>query len=281
MWRMALLVLCLMVSIASHGFLTESMWRDRAQIRSQVTAGYVLPSKFSRVLAFGYKGLLSDFLFLKTITFYGERQLSQKPLSELDWEYVIASLDVLTDLDPYFEDPYVFIEGNLAWEGKVVEANRLLEKGRKYRAWDWRIPYYMGFNHFYFLHDYQKGSEYVMEAARIPGSQTFLATLGARLAYYGGKSKTAVLFLRQMLVEAKDVHFRARLKKRLLALERAVELENLIGFFTRQQGRAPGSMEELVEFGYVDSLPQDPYGGQWLILKSGRVFSSSKFTDTR
>jgi len=281
MRRSFCLTLFLLVSVLAHVFVTQEMWQLRDQVRREADAGYVLPSKFSAILAFGYKGLLADFLFLKAVTFYGERQISPGTLSDGDWEYLIASLDVVTDLDPYFEDPYVFAEGNLAWEGKVAEANQLLEKGRKHREWDWRIPYYLGFNHFYFLQDYQKGGEYVMEAARIPGSQPFLSTLGARLAYYGGKSKTAVLFLKQMLVETKEVRLRARLEKRLFALERAVELEELLDRFTREQGRAPGRIEELVTFGYIDSLPQDPYGGQWRILENGRVFSSSKFTNIR
>lgn len=281
MRRMGLLALCLILSIASHGFLTKTMWRHREQVRSQVAAGYVLPSKFSRVLALGYKGLLSDFLFLKTVTFYGERHIAQKTLSEGDWKYVVTSLDVLTDLDPYFEDPYIFAVGNLAWEGKVVEANRLLEKGLKYRTWDWRIRYYLGFNYFFFLHDFEKGGEYIMEAARLPGSHPFLSTLGARLTYYGGKSQTAVFFLKEMIAETTDPGLRNRLEARLLALQRAAELELLIERFKREHGRAPERIDELVTAGYVASLPLDPYGGQWIILKIGRVFSTSKFTYAR
>lgn len=281
MWRSAILSLLLFAAIGAHVLVAQGMWQLRSQIRRDSDAGYVLPSRFSAILTFGYKGLLSDFLFLKAATFNGERHLSQKSLSDRDWDYLIATLNVVTDLDPYFEDPYVFAEGNLAWEGRVIEANQLLEKGRKHREWDWRIPYYLGFNHFYFLQDYQKGGEYVMEAARVPGSHRFLSTLGARLAYYGGKSKTAVIFLKQMLVETKDVRLRVRLKKRLLALERAVELEALIEIFKEQQGRAPESIEELVGLGYVDSVPEDPYGGKWKILKNGRVFSTSKFTSSR
>jgi hypothetical protein len=281
MRRILILLLVLLISLVSHALVTFEMWRMRGQVRSTTVAGYVLPSKFSSVLAFGYKGLLSDFLFLKSVTFFGERHLAKKILSDGDWQYLLTSLDVVTDLDPYFEDPYVFAEANLAWEGKVEEANRILEKGRKNRNWDWRIPYYIGFNYFYFLQDYEKGAEYVMEAASRPGSHPFLSTLGARLAYYGGKSKTAVLFLRQMILEATDPGLRTRLEKRLVALERAAELEAKIDLFVKEQGRKPTSIEELITAGYVDSLPADPYGGQWVILKNDRVFSTSKFTDSR
>lgn len=281
MRRYLALLLFLSFSVLLHALVTNEMWELRAQFRRESEAGYVLPSKFSSILAFGYKGLLADFLFLKAVTFSGERHGAERPFSRDDRDYLIASLEVVTDLDPYFEDPYVFAEGNLAWEGRVEEANRLLEKGRRYRPWDWRIPYYIGFNYFYFLQDYEKGGHYVMEAARIPGGHSFLSTLGSRLAYYGGKSETAVLFLRQMILETNDLRLRTRLEKRLIALERAVELESIMDVFKKEQGRAPERIEELISLGYVDALPPEPYGGQWVILKNGRVFSTSKFTDSR
>jgi tetratricopeptide (TPR) repeat protein len=281
MWRTLTLSLVLLVSVCTHFFVTQEMWQNRGRLRRTADAGYVLPSKFSSVLALGYKGLLSDYLFLKVVTFFGDRHIAKRALSDDDWEFLVTGLDVVTDLDPYFEDPYIFAEGNLAWEGRVEEANLILKKGLKYRNWDWRIPYYIGFNYFYFLQDYEKGAEYVMEAASRPGSHPFLSTLGARLAYYGGKSKTAVLFLRQMILETTDPGLRTRLKKRLVALERAAELEAKIDLFVKEQGRKPAGIEELITAGYVDSLPPDPYGGQWVILKNDRVFSTSKFTDSR
>jgi tetratricopeptide (TPR) repeat protein len=279
-WIRSLLIL--LFAVLLYSLFLPVVWRSREAARSEIPAGYTIPSKFSRILAFGHKGVLSDYLFLKIVTFVGGRSVAGLPLSEEDWQYVITGLDVVSDLDPYFADPYIFAEGLLAWEaGKPEQANRLLEKGRQYRHWDWRIPYYIGFNYFYFLQNYEKGGEYVMEAARIPGSHPFLAALGARLAYYGGKSKMAVLFLRQMLLETTDLRLRASMKKRLVALERAAELEAKIDLFVKEQGRKPAGIEELITAGYVDSLPPDPYGGQWVILKNDRVFSTSKFTDSR
>jgi len=277
MRRWGHLLLTLILAVGAHAFFNGGMWESRAEVRSETEAGYVLPSRFSRILALGYQGLLSDYLFLKTATFYGERQMVQKELSESDWEYFTASLDVLTDLDPYFFDPYLLAEGHLAWEGRIEQANRLLRKGMEYRDWDWRIPYFIGFNYFYFLQDYENGSEYIMEAARRPGSPAFLKPLGARLAYYGGKSETAILFLRGMLAETDDPRFRAPLEIRLLALERAAELERLIERFNREQGKLPARIEDLIKAGYIENLPEDPYGGNWVILKTGRVFSTSKF----
>jgi hypothetical protein len=232
------------------------------------------------MLALGNQGLLSDFLFLKTSTFIGGRSGSGNRLSEEDWNYVSRSLDVVTDLDPYFVDPYILAEGLFAWDaGKPEEANRLLSKGMKYRTFDWRLPFFVGFNHFYFLKDYETASGFIMTASRLPGSPAYLATLGARLAYYGGKSKTALLFLEEMLAETDDVLLRSRLEMRMLALERAVAIEDALGKFKAQEGRSPEKLIELVTAGYLSELPLDPYGGRWRVLENGRVFSTSKFAN--
>jgi hypothetical protein len=276
--RRLLLLITLLLSLVAHIFVSHRIWDIRASARQSGEASYVLPSRFSRILALGYHGLLSDYQFLKALTFYGERQMQQKPLSEDDWHYLATSLEVVTELDPYFFDPYIFAEGAMAWEGRIAEANKLLEKGRRHRDFDWRIPYFIGFNYFYFLQDFEKGGEYIMEAARLPGSPRFLPTLAARLTYYGGKSETAILFLKGMLAETEDPSFRTSLEKRLIALERAADLEKMIVRFKNDQGRPPDRLGELVDGGYIDVLPEDPYGGQWIILESGRVFSTSKFT---
>jgi hypothetical protein len=68
---------------------------------------------------------------------------------------------------------------------------------------------------------------------------------------------------------------------RLLALERAAELERLIEQFKREQGELPARIEDLIKAGYIGNLPEDPYGGNWVILKTGRVFSTSKFVRTK
>lgn len=269
----------LMLALALYSLVVPGMWNQREQVRLEIPAGYIIPSKFSRILALGHQGLLSDYLFLKTATFIGGRSGAGQPMTEADWQYVIKSLEVVTDLDPYFTDPYVLAEGLLAWDaGKPDEANRLLKKGIENRTWDWRLKFYVGFNYFYFLQDYATASDYIMAAAQTPGSPAYLTTLGARLAYYGGKSRTALLFLEEMLEDTSDPILQRRLQKRHLALQHAVIIEDALALFRDQKGRTP-AFSELVDAGYLTDLPVDPYGGEWILLPNGRVFSTSKFAE--
>ncbi len=271
-----IIVLLLCGYLFTHG----SVWDERTHIRKLSRPGYVLPSSVSRILAVGNKGLVADFVFLKAITFIGTRlQLEENP-SEDDWSYLVASLDVVTDLDPYFLDPYVFTAGVMVWNaGRIDDANRLLQKGIDHRTWEWRLPYYAGFNYFYFQKDYARGAEYIMAAAKIPGSPSFLKNLGARLAYYGKKTKTAVLFLKGMLAESSDPQMRKYLGKRLAALEAVSLIEGALEKYEIDFKRVPKGIEELVEAGYLSELPSDPYGGSWFLFKGSRVFSTSRFSE--
>ena len=276
--RRLLPFLLLVAALGIYFPLSQGMWDSRAQSRAETPAGYLIPSKFSRILALGNQGLLSDFLFLKTATYIGGK--SAPSLGEADWQFVFRSLDVVTDLDPYFVDPYMLGEGLLAWDAEQPElANQLLIKGTKYRTDDWRLPFFIGFNHFYFLKDYETAAGHIMTAAQLPGSPAYLKTLGARLAYYGGKSKTALLFLQEILAETNDPLLRKYLSKRLTALERAVLIEEAVEKFKAQQGRVPNPLSELVAAGYLAELPIDPYGGKWGLLENGRVFSTSRFAE--
>jgi len=278
--RRLLTFLIFLVAIGVYFPLCQGMWKSREQSRANTPTGYMIPSKFSRILALGNQGLLSDFLFLKIATHVGTKVGMEQPFGEGDWRFVASGLNVVTDLDPYFVDPYFLAEGLLAWDaGQPELANQLLAKGTNYRRNDWRLPFFIGFNNFYFLKDYETASGFIMAASQLPGSPDYLKTLGARLAYYGGKSKTALLFLQEMLAETDDPLLRQRLAKRLRALELAVMIEEAIGKFRARENRPPKSMDELLSSGYLHALPLDPYGGDWIMSKDGRVFSSSRFAD--
>lgn len=278
--RQLLKFLIILVAFGLYFPLCQGMWNSREHSRSETPAGYMIPSKFSRILALGNQGVLSDFLFLKTATYVGGRVSNGQSFGEVDWQFVANSLKVITDLDPYFVDPYFLAEGLLAWDaGQPELANQLLIKGAKYRSEDWRLPFFIGFNNFYFLKEYEAASRYIMTASQLSGSPDYLKTLGARLAYYGGKSKTALLFLQEMLAETNDPLLRQRLAKRLRALELAVSIEDAIAKFNAQEGRPPHSMAELLSTGFLEELPIDPYGGNWVMSKDGRVYSTSRFSE--
>lgn len=281
MARSVRLFIALLLLLAAHISFSANVWNQRLERRTTLQAGYVLPVSFNRILALDYKSLYADFMLAKVINFYGGRALAHVPLTDGDWTYIHNSLTVVTNLDPYAQDPYLLAESLLPWEGgRVEEVNRLLDMGMRHRTSDWQLPFFIGFNHYYFLKDTAKAADFLMLASKIPGSPDFLAPFAARLAHQARKSKTAVVFLKGILAQTSDPRVRSKLEKRLLALEGAAMIEELVEIFINKQGRPPETVAELVALGYAKQLPEDPYGGEWQINENGSVESTSNFTES-
>lgn len=238
---------------------------------------YTVPSKIVAPLSFEFKGIVSDFLFLKMITSIGDKIGKKKELTQNHSRYIQLTSDVITDLDPWFWDPYLFSSMTLAWGfGQYKEANDLLLKAKKYRTKDYKPPYYVGFNYFYFLKDNETASGYLMEASRLPGSPPYLVQLASRLSVYSAKHHTAILFLNEMLKNENNQNNAEQIKIRIKVLKIMDELESDVKKYHNKNKRYPGALSELVVEGFIKNIPNDPYGGEFYILENGRVYTTSE-----
>jgi hypothetical protein len=240
---------------------------------------YVLPSPLLKIVSLDFDGLVSDYLFLKAIVFLGSAPEKQgvKGIKEQEWKWCYRILDAATDLDPYFIDPYYFANAFLPWDANMVkETNALLEKGSRHRDWDPFLPYFIGFNYFYFNHDNEKASEWLMIAARRPGASPGYAHLAVQLAFEGKRTENAIMFLEEILKNTDDDTLRKRYEARLNALQNLLLLENAVDFYKKKYRRAPPDLHALIEKKIISHIPQDPYGGMFYIDADGMVKSTSK-----
>jgi tetratricopeptide (TPR) repeat protein len=224
-----------------------------------------------------FKGLMSDFLLFKFMTFIGGHVQDINQFNEQHWSFIEDSLERITDLDPYFWDAYLFAEMFLTWQGQRYQAaNNLLLKARQYRTDDYRASYYLGFNHYYFLKDNVNGAKYLMEASKLPGSPYYLASLAARLSVYSYQHRVGILFLEELLKDTKEQRAIEEFRLRIETMKIMDRLEQTIAQYEKEYKRMPESLDELVKSGMLDKIPNDPYGGQFLMLENGRVYTTSK-----
>lgn len=250
--------------------------KQREDLLSQSFVEYTMLSEIAGPASFEFKGLAADFLLFKFMTFMGGKIAEKAVISDRQWESIVATLDTITDLDPYFWDAYLFSEVFLAWGARrYKDANRLLLKGTRYIQNDYRIFYYLGFNYYYFLKDIEKGRRYLMEAARRPGASSYIASLAARLSVISDKHRDGIDFLKEMLKDARDKTTRDKFQLRINALEIMDHLESSVGAYKRKFNRFPGHLNELVSSGFISHIPKDPYGGEFIILENGRVYTTS------
>lgn len=238
----------------------------------------ILPSPVLKVTSLEYDGLASDLLYLKALVFYGSTWSKSVQREVKGWEYdwMYESLKASTDLDPYFLDPYFFANGILTWEAKRVKAvNSLLEKGCEYRTWDYWLPFYLGFNYYYFLNDNVDAAKYLMEASKKPGADPFYAYFAARLAYKGNKTENAIIFLESVLKTTKDKTMRSDYEKRLKALKGIYVLEQALAEYKERIGKYPDKLDAVIAQGVIKRMPVDPYGGMFYIDENGSVKTTS------
>lgn len=277
MMKRVLIISVFIILLAGYVVTSNGLKKERAGFIEEKFLAYTLPSAFLKPLSLEFKGVMSDILLIKFMTFVGGKTEQLDQFTDEDWEDIRQTLDTITDLDPYFWDAYLFSQVFLTWEKKnYLAANELLAKARKYLPQDYRIPFYMGLNYYRFGKDAANGAKYLMEASKLPGASFYYATLAARLSAYSSDYQRGIIFLNEMLKQTKDSGIAEQYKLRIQVLEQMNVIEQLMTQFRLKFNRPPTELAELVEAGLIDRLPADPYGGEFFINKEGRVDTTSK-----
>ena len=241
------------------------------------------PSLGIQISSLEFKGALADYFLFRTLTYVGLRIGENKTPSAEEWDTVYQLLDRITDLDPRFWDPYLFAETMFAWQGgdRVGQANVLLEKAVSNRPEDYRPLYFIGFNHLYFGKDVIKAAPYLRKASELPKAPVYLQRLASRVSVYAGQTHLGIVFLETLLKDMQNPNTAELLKRRLEALKILLYLEEKVKEYKEKYSRMPKTLEALVTSGIIPALPEDPYGGKFILTQTGRVYTTSELLEKK
>lgn len=158
----------------------------------------------------------------------------------------------------------------------IDENNLLLEKGSKYRDWDSSLPFYIGFNFFYFLQDNLNARKWLLEASKRPDAQPMYASLAAKLGYEKKRTENAISFLEEMSRRTDDEELKKKYETRLAFLRQVLKIEKAVESYKKKYGRKPADIRALIQTGMLQDIPTDPYGGQLYLDLDGKVKSTSE-----
>lgn len=228
----------------------------------------------ARVASLGQRGLVSDLYWLSAVQYIGDLQADER-----GWEKLHPLVDLVTDLDPRHGYAYQTAGIVLSAAGRLDESNAILAKGIEAGPNWWSYAYYISFNHWFYLGDYEEGARWAEIAARTPGASPNISHLAVSLASKSGTPEQAIALIEELRATVKDDAVAARLdeQRKLAILEREAQaLERAVEEFRRRVGRVPDPLAELVAAGVVSALPPDPFGGRWVWDASdGRIHSSA------
>ena len=246
----------------------------RAGIPKLQQLSYLPNGSVLKIASLGYREVVADFLWLQVIQAMGDKQVPEEV-----GQWIYHALDVVTTLDPKFVLAYE--AGGHALCTIVVmpeESNRLLEKGIRHNPQEWRLPFLLGINYFFEFGDNQKAADAMALAARVPGSPDIVARFAARMLVSAKSPQQAVDLLAKVYEETSDENVRRLLEQRLreAIVERDLYLlEEAIERFHVQHAQRPARLEQLVQEGLLEALPQEPFGGRYLYdAGTGAVRSS-------
>ncbi len=223
----------------------------------------------------GYHHLGADILWLRLLQVVGKRNNTSD-----EYEWIYHALDVVTTLDPHYA--YAYYVGGVVlnnYANRVDLSNRLLEKGHRENPGEWNLPFLLGHNHYFVLGDATKGADYIGKAARTSGAPDFLPGLATRMHAEAGNPEVALKFLEALWKENPDLVVREKLETRAkeVMIERDLRiLEQAIGLYQKQYRAYPKTLTELVSAGYLTQIPEEPFGGSYLMdSQTGQVTSST------
>ena len=189
----------------------ECPWCDVRSAEAEDAVYLPLQESTMRLFAPADADFLADLLWLRACYYFGFQSLTTR-----QYPYLFNLLDLITDLAPRWEGPFLFGAAILPTEAEAVdEGLYLIEKGLVFHPDAWRLWFFKGFYYWQSLEDYQAASEALLQAARRPGAPRYLAPLSATLATRTGQREFAARFIQEAIRSLDDEKQREVLTKKL------------------------------------------------------------------
>jgi tetratricopeptide (TPR) repeat protein len=233
---------------------------------------YLPKGQYLKVAVLGYRQIVADFIWLKVLYYFGMRNQTNEGFR---WTY--HAVDVLTDLDPKFTFAYQAAGTVLAvWAKQVHESIALLVKGMHYNPEAWILPFIIGYDYYFELHDRATASRYFQIAAMLPGSPRYLPELATKMTVEAGDPEAALEFLQRLYQQTQDEHVQKGLMQQMkeVLIERDIRfLENAIRRYQSRYGKPPKKLNELVTGGIILQIPDESLKGLYQLKADGTIAS--------
>jgi hypothetical protein len=194
-----------------------------------------------------------------------------------DYDRLADLLSSVVRFDPRFVIPYLL--GGIVLGDSPNHAGAaldLLTRGEGQFPSEWRFPFYNGYVQYFSLGNPEEGGIAILRAARIPGSPEYFPLLASRMLSEGHRPATALEFLQGMTERETDPRRKAILEERMrrVIVERDLQsMEMAIAEYTARVGAPLVELADLVHLGVLARIPEEPYGGKYVLTPDGRVWS--------
>lgn len=252
----------------------QNVDRQRQAVLKGGELSYLPRGEYVKLAAVGYRNIVADLIWLKAVQNFAGRNQSRAG-------YLAAyhAAEVATDLNPDFVHAYKASGTILSvWAKMPQESVAILKKGAQYNPTIWELPFFLGYDYFYELHDPQTAAKYFQQAASLPRAPGWLGKLAARMTVEAGDPDSALEFLQRLYQATSDERIREGLLERMREVEaerRIRVLERAVKQYKDRYGDLPKHLNDLARKGILATIPEDPLGGQYVIRPSDGAIVST------
>jgi len=235
---------------------------------------YLPQQNIVTLLSFGYQKVASNYLWFKTINYFGKHYVRDQ-----NYQWLFHMCTLVATLDPKALHVYEFGSTILAWEAsQATLAGELLSQGIKENPESWKLLYLRGFNSYYFLNNPENAKSDFIKASQLPDAHPIAARLAAKTLAAQNDPQQAIEFLNDTLKATTDSSVRQVLLERLRELHYEDDLrtyEQALEKYRENNHTSPNSIEELVPFLTRRISNTDPFGGSYKLGTSGQTIEST------
>jgi len=162
---------------------------------------------------------LADMIWMRTLYYFGKHVLTDR-----QYPYLLYLLDMITDLSPRWENPYLFGAIVLPTENNVLsDGLYIIDKGLVHHPDTWELWFFKGYYLWKSVGDIDRASEALYKASVCPNAPRYLANLSATIATRAGKRELAVRFLQEALKNIQDPAQQDMIRRKLQEVMREDE----------------------------------------------------------
>jgi len=230
---------------------------------------YIPSGKYLKYATFGYSSLAADLIYIWAIQYYSTYTIVDR------FKYLEHIFSIIAELDPRYTDPYEVGALIAYYEAKDLKlAFKIMDLGFEKNPDQWVFPFEAG-NYARIAKDYETAQKYYERAMKVSGAPDIVARLYAAAGFKTMDFKTSWETWLEIYNTATDEHTKKIASKHLYQVNSALDMNVLreaIKQFRERYRHNPKDLAELIQTGFLTSLPKDLDGKDYLFdPKTGEV----------
>ena len=223
---------------------------------------YIPSGQYLKFATFGNSSLLADLIYVWAIQYYSDYTIPDM------YEYLDHIFSIINELDPSYLDPYDIGAVIAAYEAEDLDlALKILDRGLEKNPEQWLFPYMAAHYAQMIKKDHKLAQEYYKKAMNIEEVPPIVERLYANAIFKSMDYKRALQTWLEIYKTAKDERIEKIASNHIYNITTTIDIQKIneaIEKFKESYGRNPMELSQLVRAGFLDSLPKDLDGKEYI-----------------